>query len=149
MGEFLAWLSVVALAAVKVLFALGVAIAHGMKPWEIFVGLAAGSMLGVIFFTFFGLTLRKWLKERRLRKGIRKPLNYRKARKWKRMWLRFGLPGVAILTPPLISPPVGALIAVIFERRRGRILAYMGVSILIWSALFALVGEQILALIHR
>jgi Na+-transporting NADH:ubiquinone oxidoreductase subunit NqrB len=149
MGEFLEWLSVVGLSTVKVLAGLAMAITHGMKPWEIFAALAAGSMIGVTFFTFFGLTIRRWRKERRMRLGIVKPLNYRKARKWKRMWLRFGLPGIALLTPPLISPPIGALIAVIFERRKGRILAYMGVSILLWSALFALVGDQILALIHR
>ena len=148
MGEFLQWLSVVGLASIKVLFALGAALASDMKPWKIFVALSVGSMLGVTFFTFFGLRIRKWQKERRIRKGIRKPLNYRKARKWKKMWLRFGLPGIAILTPPLISPPIGALIAVIFERRRSRILIYMAVSILIWSAIFALVGDQFLALIH-
>jgi hypothetical protein len=138
MAEFLEWLSVVALASVKVLFALAAAIAHGMKPWKIFVALSAGSMLGVAFFTLFGLRIRKWRKDRRQRLGIQKPLNFRKARKWKRMWLRFGLPGIAVLTPPLISPPIGALIAVIFERSKTRIFIYMGISILVWSAIFAL-----------
>jgi hypothetical protein len=204
MGEILQWLSVVGLATVKVLAGLGVGIAYGMKPWQIFVCLAAGSMIGVVFFTFFGQRIRVWRKERRKQRYIleleeigkarkviarrvlfwqskpamlipgflrrmfgsingsyrlwlrkrrrksRKPaaLNFRKARKWKKMWLRYGLPGIALLTPPLISPPIGALIAAFFERRRGRILAYMGVSILLWSALFAAVGHQILALIH-
>jgi hypothetical protein len=148
MGEFLAWLSVMALATVKVLPALGLAIAHDMKPWEIFSALAGGSMLGVTFFTLFGLQIRRWQKERRIRKGIVKPLNFRKARKWKRMWLKFGLPGVALITPPMISPPVGALIAVIFERRRGRILLYMGISILIWSTIFAFAGEGLLSLLR-
>jgi hypothetical protein len=148
MAEFLEWLSVVALATVKVLPALGLAMTHGMKHWEIFVSLAAGSFLGVSFFTIFGLRIRKWRKERRRAKGIVKPLNYRKARKWKRMWLRFGLPGIALLTPPLISPPIGALIAVIFERRRGRILLYMGVSIVLWCTVFALLGHQVLEFFH-
>lgn len=148
MAEFLEWLSVVGLATLKVLPALGLAMAHGMKRWEIFVALASGSFLGVAFFTVFGLRIRKWRKHRRIQKGIQKPLNYRKARKWKRMWLRFGLPGIALLTPPMISPPIGAIIAVIFERRQGRILAFMGASILLWSALFAILGHEILELLH-
>lgn len=148
MGEFFEWLSVIALATVKVLPALGLAIAHDMKPWQIFVTLSSGSMIGVTFFTLFGLRFRKWRKVRRMRKGIYKPLKYRKARKWKRMWMRFGLPGIALITPPMISPPVGALIAVIFERSKTRILIYMAVSVLLWSALFAVVGDQFLDWVH-
>lgn len=148
MGEILEWLSVIGMATVKVLPALGMALAYGMEGWEIFVTLASGAMIGVTFFTLFGLRIRRWQKERRRAKGIVKPLNIRKARKWKRMWMRFGLPGIALLTPPMISPPIGSIIAIIFERRQGRILAFMAVSILIWCLLFAVMGQQILNLIH-
>jgi hypothetical protein len=148
MAELIKWLTVTGLAALKVVPALGLAISLKMNRWEIFVALAAGSFMGVSFFTLFGLRIRGWLKERRDRKGIRKPMNYRKARKWKRMWLRFGLVGIALLTPPVISPPVGAIISVIFEKRRSRILLCMGASILAWSVVFAFLGEQILRLLH-
>lgn len=149
MNEFLEWLTVVGLASLKVLPALGLALAHKLPAWEIFISLAIGSMLGVTFFTLFGLRIRRWRKERRKRKGIRKPFNIRKARKWKRLWIRYGLPGVALLTPPVLSPPVGALIAVIFERRQGRILLYMGLSILVWCSLFALLGQQLYDLLEQ
>jgi hypothetical protein len=112
------------------------------------VGLFAGTMIGVGFFTFFGLRIIKWRKERRRRLGIVKPLNYRKARKYKRMWIRFGLPGIALLTPIFFGPAIGAVIAIIFERSQMRIFLYMGVSIAVWSAIFALLGHQVLELIH-
>ena len=149
MAEFLQWLSVIAMATVKVIPALVMAMAYNMKHWEIFVGLATGSFIGVAFFTFFGTRIRRWRKERNHRLGIVKTINYRKARKYKRMWIRFGLPGIAILTPIFFGPAIGALIAVIFERNQGRILLFLGVSILIWSLLFAMAGGEILALIHK
>jgi hypothetical protein len=148
MAEFMEWLSVIGLSSLKVIPGLALALAQNMRPWEIFAALGIGSMAGVVFFTLFGLRIRRWRKERRKRKGIQKPLNFRKARKWKRMWLRYGLPGVALLTPPLLSPPIGSFIAVVFEKRKGRILLYMGMSITLWCTIFALLGQQFLELIH-
>ena len=148
MAEFLQWLSVIGMSTLKVIPALVMAMAYGMKHSQIFVGLFAGSMIGVGFFTFFGLRIIKWRKERRRRLGIVKPLNYRKARKYKRMWIRFGLPGIALLTPISFGPAIGAVIAIIFERSQMRIFLYMGVSIAAWSAIFALLGHQVLELIH-
>jgi hypothetical protein len=148
MAELLEWLSVVGVASLKVIPGLALAIAHQMSPLEIFLALTIGSSLGVLIFTLFGLRIRRWRKERRKRKGIRKPLNFRKARKWKRLWSRYGLPGVALLTPPMLSPPIGTLIAVLFERRKGRILIFMGASILLWCTIFALLGKGALEAIH-
>jgi hypothetical protein len=148
MAEFMTWLTVAGISSLKVIPGLALAMAQDMSSVEIFVTLAVGSMLGVIFFTMFGMRIRKWRKERRRRKGIQKPLNFRKARKWKRMWVRYGLPGVALLTPPLLSPPIGAFIAVAFEKRKGRILLFMGMSILLWCTIFALLGHQVLEVIH-
>jgi hypothetical protein len=148
MTEILQWLSVIAMATVKDLPALGMAMLYKMDRWEIFVSLVVGSMIGVAFFTFFGLRIQRWRKERRHQLGIKKPLNYRKARKWKRMWLRFGLPGISLLTPILFGPAMGALICVIFERRQGRIMLYMGVSISLWSVVFALLGHQVMEFFH-
>ena len=115
---------------------------------------ALGNFRGAVFGQhdrrglLFGLRIIKWRKERRRRLGIVKPLNYRKARKYKRMWIRFGLPGIALLTPIFFGPAIGAVIAIIFERSQMRIFLYMGVSIAAWSAIFALLGHQVLELIH-
>lgn len=148
MTEFLQWLSVIAMATVKDLPALGMAMLYDMQHWEIWVSLVAGSMIGVAFFTFFGLRIQRWRKERRHRLGSKKPLNYRKARKWKRLWQRFGLPGISLLTPILFGPAIGALICVIFERRQGRIMLYMGVSISLWCLVFAFLGHEVMELFH-
>jgi hypothetical protein len=48
----------------------------------------------------------------------------------------------------MLSPPIGTLIAVLFERRKGRILIFMGASILLWCTIFALLGKGALEAIH-
>lgn len=135
------------ISTLKILPAVGFALLKNFTWWEIFISVSVGGISGVVFFSFWGTRIRKWLKERRKRRKKHKKINIRKARKILRIWKTFGLYGIAFLTPPLISPPVGAIIAVAFGESYGRILLYMSVSTLAWAAIFALVGDKILALV--
>lgn len=146
--KLLHWLTVIGIATLKMIPALGLSLGYGMRPWEIFATEAIGGLLSVFFFTFFGMQIRQWRKDRRKRLGISKPLNYRKAKTWKRRWTRFGLPGIAIIVPPFLSPMLAALISVYFERSRLRILLWLGLSVIAWAGIFSFLGHQILDLIH-
>ena len=79
---------------------------------------------------------------------VLKPHNIRRARRIKRLWSKFGIIGIALITPPIISPPVGAMIAVFFGERLRRIYLFMFLSVLLWAAIFALLGHQILELLY-
>jgi uncharacterized membrane protein len=147
MLQVLQWLSVIGLGALRVLPALGLAMTYNFSGPEIFISLSIGGILGIVFFTFFGVRIRRWRKARRMRLGHTKPLKIRRARRMKRLWNKFGIIGIALLTPPMISPPLGALIAVFFNERPARIYLFMFLSVFLWSAVFALVGQQILDLI--
>ncbi len=46
---------------------------------------------------------------------------------------RFGLLGIALLTPLLLSIPIGCFVAVRYFKEKQRILIYMFASILFWS----------------
>ncbi len=144
----LKYLGVSATSAFKMLPALGVGLGFKFNFLELFVTLAAGGMLGVTVFTLLGTQIREWLKRRRQRRnqGKEKTVNIRRARRIVRIWRKYGLWGIAFLTPPVISPPIGAIIAVGFREKRSRILLFMGVSVGVWSAAFALLGNQILRL---
>ncbi len=48
---------------------------------------------------------------------------------------KFGLLGIAILTPPLISIPVGSFLAVKYFKDKKKILRYMFASICVWGVL--------------
>lgn len=145
--NILEFLSVAGLSALKVLPGLALGIAHQMGSVEIFLALFLGGMLGVVGFSFFADKIRKWRKQRRKEKPRDKPYNIRRIRRIMRIWKKYGLVGIAFLTPPMISPPFGALIAVAFGETFSRIMIFMTVSMLFWAGLLALLGDQILKLI--
>lgn len=64
-----------------------------------------------------------------------KRLFTRKNRRLVTIWSKYGLKGVAFLTPVLLMPLGGAIIALSFGGSRGKMLKYMAVSFLFWSFL--------------
>jgi hypothetical protein len=142
--ELLELISVVGMSALKVLPGLGLAMLYEMSGLEIFLTIFIGGMAGVITFSFFGTRIRAWRKRRRKAKAVHKPVKIKRARRIYRIWKKYGLLGVAFLTPPIISPPFGAIIAVAFGEKMERILLFMAISMAFWAGAFALLGKQIL-----
>jgi hypothetical protein len=60
-----------------------------------------------------------------------------RSRRIVKLWQRYGLFGIAAITPILLSIPVGAFIASRFENDKEKIFIYMFTSILFWSLLIA------------
>ena len=67
-----------------------------------------GGMLGIICFTYFGSKVRKFINNHTPHNKLR--IN-KKTRMMVRVKNSFGLPGIAFLTPVLLSIPVGVLMA--------------------------------------
>lgn len=145
--EILEFLSVAGMSALKVIPGVGLAMLYELTALEIFLTLFVGGMIGIIGFSFFGTRIRQWQKRRRMKKNVVKKMKIKRARRIVKIWRKYGLVGVAFLTPPLISPPFGVAIAVAFGERMERILLYMGISMAFWAGVFALLGDQILAII--
>lgn len=57
------------------------------------------------------------------------------------IWKKYGLTGIAIITPILLSIPIGTIIANSLESRKSKILLYMFLSILFWSVAMTTVFE--------
>lgn len=58
-----------------------------------------------------------------------------------RIWKSFGLAGIAIITPVVLSIPIGTVIANSLESNKRRIIGYMFLSILFWSLLMTSIFE--------
>lgn len=58
-----------------------------------------------------------------------------RSRRFVRIWQRYGLVGLAALTPILFSIPVGTFVMTRLESNRKKILLYMFISIVCWSLL--------------
>lgn len=62
-----------------------------------------------------------------------KRLFTRKNRQLVRMWGKYGLRGVAFLTPIFLMPIGGSIIALSFGSKRAQVLKFMAISALFWS----------------
>jgi hypothetical protein len=94
-----------------------------------------GMMTSVVAFTFFG----DWLRMKLLKKWISKQKKFSpRSRRVVVIWRKFGLAGIAILTPLLLTPIGGTLIAVSFGAPKKYIVFYMLISAGVFSILFGI-----------
>ncbi|MCS6980483.1 MAG: hypothetical protein NZM15_10355 [Flavobacteriales bacterium] len=121
-------------------------------PEAVLFGLTGGG-LGVVAFTYAGALIINFAE--RIQKSFRPAPSPRKKkvfsknrRRIVRVKQKFGLWGIALLSPVLISIPIGCLVAVRFFRHRGRIVKTMMTAVLLWSILMAAFRDAFLALIH-
>ncbi|MCW5910015.1 MAG: small multi-drug export protein [Cyclobacteriaceae bacterium] len=89
----------------------------------------AGMMTMVVAFTYFGDFIRKRIIER-----FRKP-KPEKAKNKQGIFKRYGLAGVAFLTPIILTPIGGTILAVSVSANREKILLYMLISACVWSVI--------------
>ncbi len=149
------YLNIVLIASVKFFWATPYAILFKLNEIETFVMIEIGGILGFIFFYyFFALILKEiklfwpnvymvtpaifrirfelWLKERR-----EKRLNASKFTRTNKMVVRirdrWGIVGIVILTPILLSIPLGALIGSKYFRHVHGFIPWMMVSIFLWG----------------
>jgi hypothetical protein len=88
-------------------------------------------MTSVYIFTFFGDRI-KVLTDRFFKKKKRK-LFTRQNRRFVRIWRKYGIIGIAFLTPILLTPIGGTVAANAMGCKKERIFRYMWISSLFWS----------------
>jgi membrane protein DedA with SNARE-associated domain len=100
----------------------------GLKLITTILATVLGMMTSVIAFTFFG----DWLKSKvfhRFKRKNPKPPNPKLAAIWK----KYGVEGIAFLTPILLTPIGGTLLAVSSGAPKDKIIFYMFVSASVWT----------------
>lgn len=122
---------------VKYLIAVISLLAKSGRPWYIdMLIVGSGGILGVFVFTYLGAALSKYLSRFHLFK-----FRYKKLKKFVHIKNSYGLIGIAILSPVMISIPVGCIISASFEHDKSKIIRYQMFSVIFWSLLlFGLKG---------
>lgn len=95
-----------------------------------------GMMTSVIIISYIGENIRDYLIFRKKKKGTYKVFTRRK-RRIVRVFQKFGMGGIAFLTPLLLTPIGGTVIAVSLHINRRKIILYMFISALFWTPIAA------------
>ncbi len=92
----------------------------------------AGGITGNIIFTYLSATLLKWTHYYRQKRNIHKKIFTRSTRRMINIKHRFGLAGIAFITP-IISQPIGAFFAEKFFKDKKKVIVYLSVSVVFWA----------------
>jgi Putative small multi-drug export protein len=125
--------------------------ASGLQLWETTLLTIGGMMMSVLIFSLLGQKARRgWIHHLRQKRPARM---FTKAnRRMVYIWQRFGLNGIAFLTPLILSPIVGTIVAVAFGEPPKRIVPAMLLSALFWGVALSWIshalGDQAFAINH-
>jgi len=147
------WLETIGFALVASLkFAITVPIfiiKEGLSFWEsVLFGISSGTF-GIVVFMYLSAWILKfwnWIKRKTglfKRKKPRKIFTP-KRRRWVKLKSRYGLFGIAALTPILLSIPIGCFIAMRYYKNKKKVFLYLFLAVVAWSFIFATFGDIIL-----
>lgn len=130
LNPFLKYITVIVSSMVKFIFGPFEGLALGLSKTDTALSTAFGMMLSVVLITFFYHFLKVKVFPRFSEK--RKLFTSGNRRKV-RIWNRYGILGVSFLTPVILSPIGGALIANAFGEKKYKIFLWMSIMALIWG----------------
>ena len=128
-------LAVFGLGIVELWAAVPAGFALGIDPVIIGLVSAVGATVGVILIVSFGERVRAWfvrrydIQRKRGRQSIAR-----------RIWDRWGIIGLGLLAPLITGAPLGAIIGLVLGVAARRLLLWMIVGVVVWSALLTLFG---------
>lgn len=132
--ELLKITSVITLSGIKFVGGPPLAFAYKFTYLEIIIFNTLGGLLGVLCIVYLSDYISKLTRRFRIQQKRRKRKIFNKRnRMLVRFKSRFGLIGIAAVTPVLLSIPIGTFIASRFIHNKRKIVLYMLLSIIFWS----------------
>ncbi|WP_250632999.1 hypothetical protein [Rhodoflexus caldus] len=129
-AKLLKYLTVFGLSMFKFIFGPVTALPLGIGYVETSLLTAGGMMTSVLIISSLGAPMRARFIQRF---APNRRLFTKRSRQVVRIWRKYGMWGVAMLTPLLFTPIGGTLIAVSFGERRSKILFTMLIAGLFWA----------------
>lgn len=132
METILKVLAVFAIGAVELWAAIPAGLALNLHPLLTAAAAALGAIAGAALILAMGEGARAWLARRRGKRdaGELSPI--------RRIWIRYGVAGVGLLSPLLIGAPLGTTLGVAFGAPGRRLLLWMSLGIVFWSGVLTL-----------
>lgn len=123
------------LAFFEVIGVVPFAILSGLHPVTTAVIGFIGNFLTVLLLIVFVDRFKAWWLKRKEEKGDEK--GEKKQLRARKIWERYGLPGLALIGPFIIGSHLAALMCMSFGTKRKQVAVWMTVSLMMWTALAA------------
>ena len=145
-------------------FAMKLASVFLFSTVKFLAGPLAGNAMGLGFWPTLGLTVagmmtsvfiisgvgRIWVRHRQMQRRLRRaPVFSKRSRNIIKVFKRFGMGGIAFLTPVLLSPIGGTVIATLLGVPRQRIMLHMLWSAVLWGGVLTLASARLGHLFHH
>lgn len=108
-------------------------IVSGLSPVGVMIAAFTGNLLTVLFVIFGFEKVKIWMDNRRKNKG-KEPS--KKEARGKRIWNKYGMPGVALLGPIVIGTHIAAFLGLLLGAKKANVTTWMIVSIGLWTLIF-------------
>jgi len=100
--------------------------------------------VGMMFTVTVMLTIGRFLVQQIARIRVQKPKLFSgRVRYAVSIWQRFGIKGIAVMTPLLFTPIGGSLLALSFKVPTPRVLFFMAISGMFWAVVFTVMFYQL------
>ena len=126
--------TIILLTMLKFIFGPTLGYAGGFSLLSTILITITGMMSSVLLFTFLGKLLREKLL---VKLFARRKKFTRRNRQFVVIWKKYGLPGVAFLTPLLLTPIGGTILLASFGSSKREIIISMFLSAAFWSTVFS------------
>ena len=150
-AEIVKYLSVYLLSMVKFFGGPLAGISMGLSFWMTLLLSVTGMMTSVFIFSKVGMMVSRWYIQRH--RAQNKPIFSKKSRKIVKIWQRFGIKGIAFLTPVIFSPVIGTIMATVLGASQRHILLHMLWSAVFWGLAFTFALHELrhldLAIFHK
>lgn len=110
-------------------------IVWGLSPFWVMVVAFIGNMVTVLALIFGFDKFKDWYNERQEKKG---EANNKKSERAKRIWNKYGLPGLALLGPILIGTHIAAFIGMTLGANKRNTTVWLTISIAVWTLVFGI-----------
>ncbi|MGN7382221.1 Predicted membrane protein [Chlamydia abortus] len=120
----------------EVFLVVPLGILAGLSPVPVALLGFAGNFIPI---ALIAIWFKKWTEWRAKRKGMteEEQMNSRKRSRAKKVWDRYGMPGLALLAPAIVGTDIAAILALSFGSPRKSVLIWMTASLAIWTILLA------------
>lgn len=115
----------------EVVGVIPIGVAAGLPAIPVTIVAFAGNIITIWLLILMMDRVKTWLQKRKEKKG--KEMSEKRQKRATRIWKKYGLPGLAIVSPILIGSHLGAVLAMGFGGTRKKITFWMTFSILGWT----------------